>query len=219
MAMLLSFICTYMLLSAAVSASPALYPRDQENAVPYTHWVMMGLHENGYYYDPDYQSTLAAGNYAERVQFNLDEIQRRVKDIGAAGMAQHLTNKLSFIWSDGTFFAPMKLRQAPLEYHFLHNFLLFEFGGFGATAYLATSAHLAALLFMAAGAVSAIRKKDHSTAFMPLSLLGITVFLLIWEARSRYIVNFIPIIVICAVCGVFAVAKMWYNHDMYKTKE
>ncbi len=218
-ALLLSFLCIYIILSAAVSSSSALYPRNKENAVPYTHWVMMGLHENGYYYDPDYKATLAAGDYDARVKFNISEIQNRIEDMGTGGMIKHFANKLSFIWGDGTFFAPMKLRQSPVEYNLLHNFLLFEFGGFGITAYFSTSALLASLLFMAAGAAIAAKNKRHEIAFLPLSLLGITFFLLMWEARSRYLVNFIPIIVICAVYGVFALAKMWYNHNIYMKKE
>ena len=57
--MVLSFAALYGALSFAALHSPWLPAYDREKAIPWQHWVMMGLSGDGGYNDADYKLTLA----------------------------------------------------------------------------------------------------------------------------------------------------------------
>ena len=40
-----------------------------------------------------------------------------------------------------------------------------------------------------------------------ISIVGIILFLLLWETRSRYLVNYVPIFIINAYIGLFALSN------------
>lgn len=107
---------------AKLAQSP-LPPCDQPG-IPYTHWVMMGLHGNGGYYDPDYEATLAYPTYAARAAFNRQEIARRLREMGLGGFLDHCAAKLAYIISDGTCYAPTKLDRGPACPNVLHGFIV-----------------------------------------------------------------------------------------------
>lgn len=209
-----AFAALYLLFGAAQAASPDLPALDKADSVPYEHWVMMGLSGVGGYDDDDYQLTLSADTYEARRQLARGEIARRASELGVSGMARHLADKLSYIFGDGTFYSGMKLRQAPEHLNLLHRLCLFEFRGFPLLAYPVTGLHLAGVLF---AGVAALRRRKEAL-FLMLASLGLGMFLLLWEARSRYLVNFLPILILCAVCGLVSLRGVWYDIQIRRDK-
>jgi hypothetical protein len=61
-----------------------------------------------------------------------------------------------------------------------------------------------ALIFIFLNVCRIIKRKEYdSKDLIPIiSMLGIMMFLLIWENRSRYLVNFIPIMLIAQINGI-----------------
>ena len=57
-------------------------------------------------------------------------------------------------------------------------------------------------------------KEDIDTSFLVpgLSVLGILLFLLMWETSARYITNYIPMIYIGAVIGMKEIEKYWKQY-------
>jgi len=47
-----------------------------------------------------------------------------------------------------------------------------------------------------------LNKKGECRMIFSLGMLGIMIFLLIWETRSRYLVNFIPYFVLLSYFGI-----------------
>ena len=90
------------LLGLYCSRTALLPPRKAAEAVPYAHWVMMGLHGVGNYYDPDYQLTLSQDTYEARKALDEQVIMQRLREFGAGGFLRHCADKLSFIFGDGT---------------------------------------------------------------------------------------------------------------------
>ena len=183
--------------------SPFLPEYDYNYTIPHSHWVMMGLNGLGGYNDDDYQNiTLQYPDKASRQRANIEEIIRRVEEKGVDGMVTHLKNKLSFIFSEGTFGACYKLDRAVVRPNGLHEYIIYLGSRFEILGNFSLGLFLSMLVFIAIGAVNAIRKKDTSATMPSLSLIGIIMFLLMWEARSRYILNFLPIFIILAVFGI-----------------
>ncbi len=168
--------------------------------IPFTHWVMMGLEGNGGYNDDDYQLVLSVPE-SERARFTRKEIARRIGEKGFGGMIEHLKGKLSYIMSDGACFAPSKLDRGVLKPRFIHEFVV-ETGRFSDYLYIYSDRLQLALIFLEVVGIILHMRKQGSLSFVRLSRIGIILFLLIWEARSRYLVNFLPLFFISAGSGI-----------------
>ena len=73
--------------------------------------------------------------------------------------------------------------------------------------YVSTGLQLALLGFAVWGAVRGIRRRDYRPAFVQMAVLGLGLFLLVWEARSRYIVSFLPLAALCGVRGLWPASR------------
>lgn len=201
--MVLSFAALYGALSLAALHSPWLPAYDREKAIPWQHWVMMGLSGDGGYNDDDYKLTLQGEDYSARVEIAQTEIARRVEEMGPGGLLSHGLDKLSYIFGDGLYYAPMKLdigsvhKGNPLQAYFIQGM---RHTGRAVYAALGVQAALLAGL-AAAGARSAFRRRHRATV-LRVAVLGLALFLLLWEARSRYLVNFLPVMLAAAFPAV-----------------
>ena len=183
---------------------------DYNYTIPYTHWVMMGLNGLGGYNDDDYQLiTLQYPDKQSRQQANIEEIIRRVEEKGGDGMIQHLKNKLSFIYSEGTFGACYKLDRAVVRPNTLHEYIIYLGTKFEYLGNFSLALFMMMLSFLSAGVIMGIKNRDSSAAMPAMSLIGVTIFLLIWEARARYILNFLPLFILMAVFGI----KQLFYHN------
>lgn len=183
--------------------SPFLPEYDYNYTIPHTHWVMMGLNGLGGYSDDDYQNiTLKYPDKATRQQANIDQISRRVKEKGFDGMITHIENKLSFIYSEGTFGACYKLDRAVVRPNGLHEYIIYLGEKFEILGYFSLALFMDMLLAIVLAVFAAIKRKDTSAVMPAVSLVGVTLFLLLWEARARYILNFLPLFVLVAVFGI-----------------
>ena len=171
---------------------------------------MMGLNGLGGYNDDDYQLiTLAYPDKRSRQQANIDEIIRRVAEKGTDGMIQHLKNKLSFIYSEGTFGVCYKLDRAVVRPNGLHEYIIYLGTRFEYLGNYSLALFHMMLSLLCAGMIMGIKNRDSSAAMPAMSLIGVTIFLLIWEARSRYILNFLPLFILMAVFGI---KQLFYNN-------
>lgn len=177
-------------------------PEYDEPGIPYSHWIMMGLHGTGGYYDPDYEATLAWPTYEERVAFNWRESARRLREMGPLGFLDHCAGKLAYIISDGTYYAPSKLDRGAANPNLLHKFIISGEPYAGFLYYAADAWQLCLLGLCAVGAVRAMRRREDGMTIPRAAVFGLLLFLLIWEARSRYLVNFLPLLLLCAASGL-----------------
>lgn len=174
--------------------------------IPTTHWIMMGLQTYGGFngYDADY--TVSFKSKQEKEEANIRKIKQRLKKhIENKELIKFYTNKLTYVWGDGTFFAPEKLRRNP-KYHTKASDYIY--GEKSKYYYIFAQAQwCVALCLIIIGII--LRKyltyKQRDLQLLSLiTTAGILVFLLIWESRSRYLVNLLPVILISAYLGFTA---------------
>lgn len=194
--------CAVVLLGGNKLAHEAM-PTYDVVKIPYTHWIMMGLHKEGSYYDPDYQLTLSYPTYKERVAFHKQEIARRIQEMGPLGFLDHCREKLAFMISDGTYYAPSKLNRAAAKPSIWHEFVVPGGKYAGILYYCADALQICLLLGCAVSSWRAARQRDHRLTVFRVALFGLVLFLLLWENRSRYLVNFIPLFLLCAGSGFY----------------
>lgn len=171
-----------------------------ENPFPYTHWIMMGLNNQknvygGYYFEDVMDTT----NSTDKVKFNLEVIKKRISERGISGNVKFYSRKILDAWSDGTYYAPVKLMREPINNSFLHEFVLPTGKYFDYFFYITTGFTIAMYIIMFLSCFMDLKNrlsKIDKKFLLRCMLLGIWLFLLLWENRSRYLVNFIPIMII-----------------------
>ena len=169
---------------------------------PATHWVMMGLNGSGGYNDADVDFTQNC-KPEDRVSENIRVIKERVLEYGPKGMINHLNDKLKITWTDGTMFAPEKLRRFPKkEDSRLAQYIYGE----NNTIYLYASqmSYVVILIGILLSSLMSIRNKKtfEMQNLFNISIFGVFLFLLIWETRSRYLVCFLIVMLVSSVYGL-----------------
>ena len=173
---------------------------------PKIHWVFMGMYgRGGFNYYPSrfiYDAQKEGGDVAAMIT---EEIKKTAQERGVGGFAELYSNKLSDTWNDGSYFVFEKLSREPQNkdsavYDFVMNRYKNVF------CYAMDVVALSRTILLFAMAIVARKKRDWS-ATLKMAVIGVMLFFLVWETRSRYILNFLPLFSVLWVYGVDALAK------------
>lgn len=185
---------------------------------PYTHWIMMGMHDLGTYYHTDVEYTISFNTYNEKAKANIKEIKKRFKEkLNNNTLISSYTDKIVFVFGDGTFFAPEKLQRQEVKIfdnkkyvlHYPDNKLYLN---------LAQTEWIVCFFFILAGVLlrKHLNKSQKNLQLVVLiTIFGTLMFFVLWEARSRYLVNMIPILLVGGFLGIEAT----YNLILKKNKD
>ncbi len=181
-------------MSGAMKTLDRLSAANPEVYHPLTMWIMMGLHDDGnfYYNDFAYTESFPPG---ERDQAVRDEILRRIEEYGFGGMVEHLVKKTAFTWGEGTYTTPYKLFRNRVRPSMFDKYVVAEAEHETVYAVYCQGMMVVTLLGLVVAAVrAALKKRAAAYHFVAtLAIFGLALFLLVWETRSRYLVNFIPL--------------------------
>lgn len=210
--------CLILLFNATVVNKLAPAENRDRNEVPTEHWIMMGMNGVGQFEYSEYAITLAPENvtYAQRRDVARRTILERLKTRSADEHIKNLNAKLGFAWHDGTFWASRVLRIGPAQEGTLHKYVIGDYEESKYYKYIPQSMHFAMLIFIFLNVCRILKQKDWETKeIIPIiTIIGIMVFLLIWENRSRYLVNMIPIMLIAQISGIEFLADRIYKKRM-----
>ena len=114
-------------------------------------------------------------------------------------------HKNSAFIGDGTFGMTEMLDDGPVRENAVSAVVLEGRAHYGAYSALCTGIWMAQLTLALLACVRDIRRKDVSGAMLYIVFFGATLFLMLWEARGRYIFGFVPVALLLAargaVCG------------------
>lgn len=176
-----------------------------ERGYPATHWIMMGLAEDGQYNHSDVEFTENLPNKEVRKSENIKEIKKRLNDYGFIGYLKFLNHKIKFTWSDGTMFSIEKLRRDPKEITRLHEYVIGDKKHY--FVYLSQVGYLIMLINILIGAISLFKNKKNEIHLFNITIFGVFLFLILWETRSRYLVCFLGVFMLSASNGIFQINK------------
>ncbi len=183
--------------------------RQEALEVPMTHFFMMGLNERQepkYYgfFREDVLNTLEIEGIDEKTAFHKEVIRERMSQFGIGGLLQHWGNKLVWVTTDGTFYyggegihhagTPMAeegLRNILQQWNYTETAVYQNYLG---NAMQAVWLGIAVGMFLQILAVRN-RKTRLQTAVLfiaQLTLIGLLLFLMLFEARSRYLFLYLP---------------------------
>ncbi len=192
---------------------------DENRSVSYSHYLMLGLNDNyGCYTEEDIAITLSAETKKEKQEKNFEVIRERLQNMGIAGLAVRQWKKLCRIHSEGNFFfggeGGMNFLNFDLSRQsFLRNVFYINGKYYACYKYFVQGIWLALCLFIGLNVFEVRKggkevKAEHAMIF--LIILGIILFNLLFEARSRYLISFLPFYVMAAARGA-EMAGIWIS--------
>ena len=195
----------YMLMYQACLDSPMVVSDEEGCYIPKLHWIMMGLQGKGNYFNPDYQLILSVPEES-RDEVALNMIKLRLKDYGVKGFLDHMHKKIAFVWAEGTYYSSLKVDRDRPGYSWLDRYVNWNGSRFKPYAEYCQGLLLLNLISFAVCAVSILIQKPKRNQLLLVALIsifGIFLFECLWEARSRYIFNYLPVFltVTCSCWG------------------
>ncbi len=188
--------------------------RKNDVEFPLTHWVMLGLSRpiseggkaTGYgsYNQEDADYTAERETYNDKLEANKSEIKKRLNEFGLNGYVRFLFKKFAYVWNDGSYWVLTNLGKGPLKtdgimYRLVLGDLSYKF----VRPYM-TYFNDAIFILMFLFIIKKVIKKDmdEETRVIGISIVGNAIFLLIWEASSRYIYLIIPLFVLLSARAI-----------------
>ena len=204
MAVLAVGIAVYCVLNQVCMDSNMVVSDEEGCYIPKLHWVMMGLQGKGNYHDEDYRLTLSVPEEG-RDELVKTMIKIRLENYGLSGLADHMYRKISFVWAEGTYYSSLKIaRDRGIENTWMDRYVNWEGDSFVPYAEFCQGLLLINLVSFVAAAVSVLFRKPKRNQLLLVALIsifGVFLFECIWEARSRYIFNYLPVFLTVTAAG------------------
>lgn len=212
---LITFIILFMGYSAT---EEKLIIKDSQWTYPYTHWLMMGLNQPeseggtsigwGAYSAEDNAYTGTPYTVEEKKEANIIKIKERLSNFGLKGYIKFLFKKFEYVWNDGTYYVFNKIGWGTINKEgTLYDYVIGEKSQNTIKPYLNYLHEFIMLMVLIAIIVHIKTKEDASVRIMGISMVGIAIFLLLWEARSRYIYFMVPIFCILSAYGIYKISE------------
>lgn len=169
---------------------------------PKEFWLYMGLSNPGGFNGEDFDTIRFKTSIEEKRETARAGIQRRLHNYGVRGLFSHLTTKLGYTYGDGGYYICQQLQDSPLKRTKLSEYVYANQPNSYVYLSIAGGYHFLLGLILLAGLLTGLVKKRNFSfsSLCYLVLLGVFLFLMIWETRSRYWLNVTPVmLILCAV--------------------
>lgn len=181
-----------------------------KESIPTTHWIMMGLTGNGGYNQEDVNFTKSIVGKKEKSNENIKVIKQRFTNLVEENkVIKFYTNKAIYVWGDGTYYAPAKLAVEPLkELNVKSTILPSDSNRNKLFIILAQSQMIIVITSIILGMLfrKYLNEKQRDLQlFLNITIFGVFMFFLIWEARSRYLVSLLPIILLSSCLEITSI--------------
>ena len=188
------------------------FETNEEKAFGWSHFAMMGLNEeqDGVYSRKDVDFSASFETKAERKAGNLAELRKRLDNFGISGYLNFLGRKAlvnygdgTFAWSvEGNFYMETYADKDPVISPLLKSFYYYGEKNYGVTSTLEQAIWLLTLVSLLGLALMDKLKQEPRLIVLMLSLVGLTLFELIFEARARYLYIYAPIYIVLSMVGL-----------------
>ena len=201
------------------------FQRDTDSTIGWQHYFMMGLNvsRDGVYSDEDYVFTKSFSTNEERNEANLQEAKKRIKELGIGGLFQHLSRKQLVNYGDGTFAWNVEgnsfAGDPEWAYNGISDFVRsfikpdgINYNWFISFKQLIWIMVLFLLLFVFVYPRRMSSYGDNCIIVLAMSIIGLTIFELLFEARARYLFCYAPLFVILSGWGLRNIYSLIYHY-------
>lgn len=167
------------------------------------HWVMMGMQGDGGWNAEDDAFTQSYEDPEEKRQQVANRLLQRLQAMDGIDALALFRRKIEKCFCNGTCDLDIFLNDNPLKNTVLHDFLLPDRTGYPLyrTWCNGIETGLFALALLGSAAQCVKKRVDYRALVPPLCILGLAMFLCMWETNARYIVNYLPMLALCAAQG------------------
>lgn len=216
--LLLSFVISSVF-SAFVNSK---FDLDQEKALGFTHFAMMGLNtaSDGIFNDDDYYYTVSFPTVSERTKANLEVIKQRLDSFTIRSFAGFVTRKTlvnygdgTFAWSEeGSFYKQLFDDKNQWLSPFLKSFFYKYGSNYRKTSTFQQMIWTAVIISLLGIAFLKKNRINHTVAVLLLAILGLTAFEMIFEARARYLYCYAPVFICLSTIGLRNILFKFSNY-------
>lgn len=207
-------------------ASHALHvPVDREGTFGPAHFFMMGLNTEtmGAYFTDDNFYSASYHTRAERDRADMRLAFERIREMGPVGVGKQMVRKTltnyydgTFCWSgEGSFFSVMNPpKDSPFTRFFRGLYYTKEYAEEG--IYYPLWSNFAQMIWLTVlflSIFSVFGERSPEKNALLLSIIGLTLFELLFEARARYLYTYVPVYILLAVSGF-----QWLYHRLNRPK-
>jgi len=200
---------------------------DPEQEIGMSHFLMMGMNYSygGVYSQEDVDYSVSFASCQERTAANIEKCIERLHELGITGYTRLLAAKLLTAFHDGTFAWGMEGNGINIQV--VDNLNTYAAPFLKSIFYSAGDLHeylklleqiawIAVLLFSCSfGLVKQAEEKKRDLSILMMSIIGLTLFEMLFEVRARYIFIYVPIFCILAALGF---ENLYTNGQMQLSK-
>ena len=182
-----------------------------DEAMPVTHFLMMGLQKDGSYsWIDEWEITCSVGGKANRIELNKQEIANRLKEMGFGGYLKLLYRKTCRTFGSGN--RDMRysyLYAEPSEpVNTVYKLVLENGPYYGIYNNFSNSFYLFMIVTGVAGAIVKLKEKKFNTTLAPyLGLVGFWLFMMLWESNHRQLINQWSLFFIVSAIGIVTITQ------------
>ena len=189
---------------------------DKEMACPFTHYLKMGFndYEAGTFNFEDADESAFISTYQERYDQNLSEAKRRIKALLPFGIFKFEARKSLVIYHDGTFSYGIEgdfySTGVDDRVPFVSPFLKRIFWHTGDLyPYLALLQQMLWLVVIVSCIFFSFGRDRGGELVVKLTLIGIFLFLALFESEARYIFVYVPVYIAAAAVSIDKLSERW----------
>ena len=179
----------------------------QEYGIPKSHYIMIGLEGEGGFSQEAFEYTTSIKDPIERDFLVRKRIHSRINEMKSKHLFLSFYNKkIAYTWTDGTMFSIVKLNRYPIHKKYIETVNSKNISNLCWT--ISNIEWIIVLVLIIASVILNRFLSSNLKEFsfiLTLSIFGLFLFLIIWETRSRYLVNFIPIFLTEAYIGMISI--------------
>ncbi len=202
---LLAFVLLLTGINLCVDSSGLITAEQSEKyEYPITYWIMMSMEGNGGFHAPSYDMILFTEGYKQKQEVAISEIYRRIEKKGLDGLLYHMLFTKTFeMWDSGTMGLFWRLVEPQSENPI--NTLITNQTTCRIIMAISQGFYAAIILLAIICGIQHRRSKPYQV--MLLTIFGVFVFFMFWEAEARYLIQFMPIFLVLASIGIRPVYK------------
>ena len=176
-----------------------MFPIENQQEFPATHWLMMASHGVGRYDSGDVWFTSQLSTQKQKKEKTIEKTIHNYKELGIKGTLQLSGVKLREVWltGDDDF---TKMSYVSTDYGTANEFLNGKHNGWILMySYLM---RMAVWCFALVAAIGMLRKRNPWNYVVMLTLLGGMIFHVFWEANPKYSICFMGVMMFMMVTGI-----------------
>ena len=191
-----------------LAARNVIFAENKNNieSLPKMYWIAMGANDSrlGAWNQED-ANDIALANVSKenKNKVAVERFVSRLENYGLHGYIKFITNKLTWMFGDGSFFYPIKLSPSIDERkkdNFISNTILYNSVNYPYFLYFTQAVWVIMLyLILKYFFMNIFSRTIKIDDILLVTIVGLLIFFSFWESRSRYIFNYAPIFIYTAI--------------------